>query len=78
MTYNYRIIYHADAPDGPWYGLHRVHYKDGVVFSWSEQPVSFTSKAEEGEDAIAAELELAVAAYQRPTLTLTRKDWKIS
>ena len=38
MSWNYRIMKHNDD-DGPWYGVHEVHYNaKGEIVYWTEDP----------------------------------------
>ena len=60
MSWNYRLIEHAD-PRGDWIGLHEVYYDvDGNVISWTENPATFVAHTEEGPQGITASLTRAL------------------
>lgn len=66
MTWNYRIIRHAD-----WIGLHEVYYDDGGrPKSYTTNAATFVCDLDEGPDGIIKSLEMALAdARKHPVLT---------
>ncbi len=71
MTWNYRIIRHHH-PAGDYFALHEVYYGDaGKLDGYTADPIDFMCDIEEGPEAIARSLEIALAdAKRHPVLDI--------
>lgn len=38
FTWNYRVILHAKDPNNVYYGLHEVHYENGIAYAHGAEP----------------------------------------
>jgi hypothetical protein len=46
-SWNYRVLMHRDDPDEIVLGLHEVHYNDGKIVGWTEEPIIVGDTVEE-------------------------------
>ena len=65
MTWNYRIVRHADGN----LALHEVYYDDsGWPTNRTAEPISFACDAEEGTAGIISSLQMALRDARQPVL----------